>query len=796
MDFVHLRSHSDYSILEAIPKPQALIKKALDYHQKALALTNIGVMYGAYRFYDLANKIGVKPLIGLETYIKKEGDEGNKYKKIVLIAKNENGYRNLVKIASKGGIINGTFRSVINDFFLTDHHHGLIAISGGRDTIIGDTLLKDKYEIAMHEAVFYNYLFGDDFYLELQRHNLTEDEKIKDGIIRISEALNIKYVATNNIYYLDKDDAESHNLLLMIRDKETIMESLDEVKNLKLKTDEYYFKSTEEMIELFKDNPEAIENTNEIADKCSFEFDTSIKFPAISIPESSKAKTTFEYLQELTYKGLIKRYQKISGEINERANKELEIIGVKGIAEYFLIVADYCNTARRNGIRMSPARGSTAGSIVNYALGITNIDPLKYDLLFERFVNSKKDKFPDIDIDVDETKRDELFDYLKMKYGKSSVNKIVTFGKLSSISTIREIGRIFAINNEIIDKITSKIPLIYGQIPPLKYIIDQPDFVEIYQSKDKSIEILLKHTMKLEGTIGLTETHASGYIIIPDAFHDYIPIQKMAGNFGDEIITQYSHYDLEDLGILKNNILGLRALSIIDETIELIKHKQGFTIDIDSIDLNDKDTYHLFSEGKTFGVFQFESAGMQEILKKLKPNSLEELTAINTIYTFRSDLMEIIPEYIDRKYGRIRIEYLHPIMKESLENTYGIIIYQEQVMLLARDIAGFSLEIANDMRVAMGKLKHITIDEIKMLFIKGAANNEISEELASEIYQFIFKSIKNAINKSYMIANSYLAYQTAWLKANYYDEYMAAYMYYSKDNFELHDYYDILRKNI
>ena len=538
-----------------------------------------------------------------------------------------------------------------------------------------------------------------------------------------------------------------------------------------------YFKTKKEMIELFKDFPEAIENTIEIADKCNLEIETTRKMPQFDIPPESKAKNLDEYLEELTYQGLHKRYPEITDEIKKRADYELSVINQMGFPGYFLIVRDFIQAAKDRGIRVGPGRGSAVGSIVSYALDITALDPLPYKLLFERFLNPERVSMPDIDIDFADNKRDKVIEYVKKKYGEKSVAQIITFGKLSSKAVLKDVGRVLGIPHGEINEITSKIPSSMGKVMPLKDAVNLPELKHLKKNDNAKFSELINFSLTLEGKNRHSGVHAAGVVIAPGDVSDYVPVFKPAREMKNqviEILSQYSMKYLEKAGLLKMDFLGLRTLSIIDNALAMIEENHGVKVDIDNVDLKDEKTYQLLSEGHTLAVFQFESPGMQEYLKQLNPNTLDELVAMNALY--RPGPMSNIPEYIDRKYGRKNIEYLHPLMEKSLEDTYGIIVYQEQVMQLVQDLAGFTLGGADVLRRVMGKKNIEEMAKQKPIFIEGCKKNGIDAKTADKIFHLIETFANYGFNKSHALAYAYIAFQTAWLKVHYPEEFLAANM--------------------
>ncbi len=784
-EFVHLHNHSHYSIQDALPTVSELVDAAVKDNQKAIALTDHGVMFGIIEFYTLAKSKNIKPIIGFEAYIAngsrheknitKGPNRKRNYYHIILLAKDNQGYKNLVKLTSYAHTEGFYYRPRIDKELLEKYKDGLIATSACLGGVVSAHLADGNFDLAMAEAQYYKDLFGDDFYLEIQNHGLNKDPIILRDVPIIGEKLGIKVIATNDIHYMKKEHAIAHNILLNIRDASATEDT--DIYNLRYGTEEYYFKTQEEMSELFKDNQEALLNTIEIADKCNCEIDLkTLYMPEFPIPKESKATNLDEYLRELVYDGLYKKFGELSDTVKDRAEYELNTIINMKFPGYFLIVWDFIRAARELGVSVGPGRGSAAGSLVAYALGITNVDPLPYDLLFERFLNPERISMPDIDIDFADDRRDRVIDYVKRKYGENAVAQIVTFGKLSSRQVITDVGRVLSVDLKTVKNITSKIPVVRGKVKKVSEALEMADLQWLKESDDSKLKNLVEFSKVLENRNRNTGVHAAGVVIAPGEISDYVPLYQSAKTKAEtsEYITQYSMAELEKAGLVKMDFLGLRTLSIIDNSLAMIKANYDLDIDIDKIDFLDKKTYDLMGEGNTLGVFQFESPGMQEYLRRLKPQNLEEITAMNALY--RPGPMDNIPEFIDRKFERKPITYLHPIMEKALKTTYGIIVYQEQVMLLVQHIADFSLGQADILRRAMGKKKISEMDKMKPIFIEGAANKGISESLALEIFDLIYKFADYGFNKSHSLAYSYLAYQTAWLKANYPGEFLAANM--------------------
>ncbi|GAB1429568.1 DNA polymerase III subunit alpha [Ignavibacteria bacterium] len=779
-DYVHLHNHTHYSLLDAACTPEQLIQAAKNDGQSAIALTDHGVMFGCFEFYKKAKKAGIKPVLGCEAYVASAGRRDriatNKaagtmnYYHLVLLAKNDIGYRNLMKLTTLGHTEGYYYRPRIDRELLMRHHEGLVALSACLQGVVNAPLIKGNYDEARRSAIWYKELFGDDFYIELQDHGLPEDEAVLTYAPKLAAEIGIKLIVSNDCHYIRKDQATAHNVLQLIKETPPKGETLD-IHNLRYKKPAFYFKTQNEMKDLFKSFGNAIETTLEVAEKCNVELKSDLKMPVFPIPPESKAKDLDEYLSEITQKGLQERYPKLTKDIEDRANYELDVIKKMGYSGYFLIVQDFIAAARKKGVRVGPGRGSAAGSVVAYALRIIDVDPLKYDLLFERFLNPDRVSMPDIDVDFSDDKRNVVIEYVKEKYGNDSVAQIITFGTLSSRAALKDVGRVLGIQLSEINEITEKIPVVMGKVTPLADAFNLPDLRWLKETTDAKLKELMQLASNLEGMARNSSLHAAGVVIAPGDISEYVPLYKTPES---DVATQFTMKDLEDAGLLKMDFLGLRTLSIIDNTLEQIKRNHDKEIDLDAIDLEDRKVYELFGNGKTLAIFQFESEPMQDALRQLKPSSLEDLIAMNALY--RPGPMDNIPEFIARKQGRRSIEYLHPIMENALHKTYGIIVYQEQVMQLVRDIAGFSLAQADIMRRAMGKKDDQLMMKQKAQFVEGAISNGVEKKTAEEIFDLVLKFASYGFNKSHSCAYAYLAYQTAWLKVHYPAEFMAANM--------------------
>lgn len=780
-DFIHLHNHSHYSLQDAAATIEALIEATKRHNMHAVALTDHGVLFGAWQFYKKAKKEGIKPIIGMEAYIvidgtrfDKKGDEPDygvkkkHYNHLILLAKNLTGYKNLIKLTTIGHLEGFYYRPRIDFEVLQKHSEGLICTSACPAGPVSSALINNDYEKARRIAIQLKELFGDDFYLEIQNHGMEIEQPLLDGVPKLAKDLNCKIVGTNDVHYIEKEHAIPHNVLLCLGDKTGNVDYRD----LRYGTQEIYFKSADEMKEVLKKFKGAVENTLEIEEKINLEIvNDGHLFPQFPIPKNSNAKSLDEYFVQLAEERLQRRFKTISREVEDRFRYEIDVINKMGYAGYFLIVQDFINAAKQKGIPVGPGRGSAAGSLVAYALGITNVNPLDYNLLFERFLNPARKSMPDIDVDFADDQREEVIKYVKEKYGENSVSQIITFNRLSSKAVIRDVARVLKIPIPKVNEITKWIPSKFGRV----YTIDQalkevPELQWLNTTDDPVLQELLKYSRILEGMNRNASKHAAGVVITPGDVSDHVPLAIYGDD--DAIVTQFNMKDLEEVGLLKMDFLGLRTLSIIRDTIELVKKNRGITINIDEIPTDDPKTYELFSRGQTTAVFQFESAPMREYLKKLKPTSIADLSAMNALY--RPGPMEFIDDFIACKHGSKKITYLHPILEPILKETYGVIVYQEQVIQIANKVAGMTLAEADLLRRAMGKKDLKAMAEQKQKFIEGAKQNNIPEEISSEIFNVIDKFANYGFNKSHSVAYSIVAYQTAYLKTYYLEEFLAA----------------------
>lgn len=767
--FIHLHNHSDYSLLDGAAKIKPLVARAVKFGMPALALTDHGNLFGALEFYTAARKAGVKPIIGMEAYITtgdrrdRTAKKGSAANHITLLAENEDGYKNLIKLTSIGYIEGFYYKPRIDLEVLQEHCKGLIALSGCAKGIVGDLIYRDKPEAARDMAASLRDLLGKgNFFIEIMDHGLEIERKQMPELIKISKELEIPLVVTNDTHYLCREHHEAHDVLVCIQTGKT----LDDPNRLKFNTQELYFKSSEEMYAAFKDFEEALKLTVEIAERCNLDIDFSQNhLPAFPLPEGYSEN---ELLEKLAREGAQRRYSEVDEAIEKRLSYELDIIKRTGFPGYFLIVSDLVNQSRKMVIPVGPGRGSAAGSLVSYCLGITNIDPLKYHLLFERFLNPERISMPDIDIDFADRDRDRIIQYVKEKYGEDSVTQIITFGTLGAHAVVRDVGRVLGMPYEEADQIAKMIP------EELKMTLDKalrmrPDLAEMAE-KDPKIRKLIEISKALEGVNRHASTHAAGVVIAPGKLTDYLPLFRSPRR--DEITTQFDMSWVEKIGLLKIDILGLRTLTVIHDSLKTIEEQTGEKIDLDSLELNDPATFKVFTNGDTVGIFQFESPGMREYLRKLKPEVIGDIIAMNALY--RPGPMEMINDFISRKQGKVKVEYLHKILEPILKETYGVMVYQEQVMQIASEMGGFTLGAADQLRRAMGKKKKEVMEQQKEKFLAGAAKRGVSPNAAVLVYELMAKFAGYGFNKSHAAGYAILAYQTAWLKAHYPHQFMAA----------------------
>lgn len=773
MSFVHLHNHTHYSLLDGLTNLDDFIAKAKSQACPALAISDHGVMYGVIEFYKKCKKAGIKPIIGLEAYLAprsrfdKHTREDARNFHLLLLAKNNTGYQNLIKLTSKAHLEGFYYKPRIDWDLLKTHHEGLIACSACLGGEIPSLILAKKLDQAREKILAYNDLFGPgNFYLELQDHPELEGQvRLNEQLKIFSRELNIPLVVTNDIHYLDRKDDEAQDILLCLQSKKKI----DDPDRMKMiGRGDYSCRDPKELIAAFKDVPEAIANTLKIAEQCQVEIKLDeIHLPYFPVPENYDESS---YLSKLCQEGIERRFPGASpiklAEVQKRLEYELEVINKMGWPSYFLIVSDLVNWAKNHNIVVGPGRGSAAGSMVCYLSGITNLDPLEYELLFERFLNPDRISMPDIDLDFADTRRDEVIQYVAEKYGQENVSQIITFGTMAARMAIRDVGRVLDEPYDYCDKLAKMIPMNYKIKEALANL---EEVKEIYRT-DQRAKRILDFSQKLEGVSRHSSVHACGILVTKEPLTNYVPLQY-ASSSDQTVISQYSLHPVEDLGLLKIDFLGLKNLTIIESARRIVKNTRALELNIDELPMNDQETFALFQRAETTGVFQFESSGMKRYLRDLKPSEFEDIIAMVALY--RPGPMEWIPDFISGKHGR-RMTYLHPKLENILKKTYGVAVYQEQVMQISRELAGFSRGEADTLRKAMGKKIPELLAEQKEKFIQGCINNGLSKSLAEKIFSFVEPFAGYGFNRSHAACYALIAYQTAYFKAHYPAEFMAA----------------------
>ena len=772
MKFSHLHVHSHYSLLDGLPKIDALLDYVKELGMDAVAITDHGALYGAVEFYKKAKAKGVKPLIGAELYVAyermsdKRPNIDDKNYHLVLLVKNEQGYKNLVKLITKSHLEGFYYKPRVDEELLAEHSEGLIALSACLKGKVPRQIINGNLGGAEETALKYQKIFGQgNFYLEVQEHpNIPESQKANEGIIALAKKLNIPLVATNDSHYLRPEDAQAQDILMLINTGAKI----DDPERLTMKDEDFSMKTPSQMIEFCRDFPEAIENTQKIVAMCNFEFLLGeTKLPHFETPGGKSAD---DYLSELCEQGLIKKKAQVENEAiaQERLAEELGVIIQTGFASYFLIVQDFVNWAKENRIAVS-CRGSAAGSLVSYLLNISEVNPLKYDLLFERFLNKDRISMPDIDLDFADRRRDEVIAYVAQKYGPAHVAQIITFGTMAARAVIRDVGRAMAVPYSFCDQIAKMIPPKFNLAECLKKV---SEFKQLYES-DEQAKNLIDQALKLEGVARHASTHACGIVISKEPLSEIVPLQHPTQN-DENIVTQYEMHAIDDLGLLKMDLLGLKNLTIIEDTLAKIYVIRKEKLTLEQIPLDDKKTFKLLQEAKTTSVFQLESSGMKRYLKELKPTTLDDIAAMVALY--RPGPMELIPDYISRKHNKKTIEYIYPTLETVLKTTYGLPIFQEQIMQIARILAGFTLSEADILRKAIGKKIKELLQAQKQRFIEGCVKNNVSREIAEKVFSWIEPHASYSFNKSHAVVYATIAYQTAYLKTHYPLEFMASVM--------------------
>lgn len=798
--FCHLHLHTEYSLLDGSGKVDKIIKRAKELGMDSIAITDHGVMYGCVEFFKQAKANGIKPILGCEVYVAsksmniKHPDKENRTAHLVLLVKNEVGYENLMKIVSEASIKGFYYKPRVDHDFLRKYSEGIIALSACLGGEVQHYLMNDEYDKAKETALLYKDIFRDGFYLEIQNHGMDEQRKVNEYNIKLSKETGIPLVATNDVHYINKSDSKAHDILMCIQTGKTV----DDENRRRYPSDQFYLKSPDEMWDMFSYVPEALENTVKIAEECNYEYKFhESKLPKFPLPEGIDP---YEYLRDTCYKGLIERYDVFKPlvgkeysleEVNnladtsneakeyvDRLEYELGIIKQMGYVDYFLIVWDFIRFSYENGIPTGPGRGSAAGSIVAYTLGITKIDPIKYSLIFERFLNPERVSMPDIDSDFCYERRQEVIDYVVEKYGADNVSQIITFGTMAPRMCIRDVGRAMNYSYAEVDRISKMIPTMLG-ITIDKALEMNPELKEVYDNEER-VRNLIDISKNLEGLPRHSSTHAAGVVIASRPLVDYVPLQKNE----EMIVTQFGMTTLEELGLLKMDFLGLRTLTVMSDAVNMVKENRGISIDLDKIDFADKEVYKMIGEGKTAGVFQLESPGMTSFMKELKPDNLEDIIAGISLY--RPGPMAEIPKYIECKRNPDKVQYITPELESILNVTYGVMVYQEQVMEIVRKLAGYSLGRSDLVRRAMSKKKHKVMEEERKNFINGIVNekgeikvpgcirNGISAEAGNKIFDSMMDFASYAFNKSHAAAYAVVGYETAFLMRYYPVEYIAA----------------------
>ncbi|HWP97698.1 MAG TPA: DNA polymerase III subunit alpha [Syntrophomonadaceae bacterium] len=770
--FVHLHTHTEYSLLDGACRIKNVIKRAVELEMPALAITDHGVLYGVIDFYRQAKKQGIKPIIGCEVYVAprsrldREAHVDDNLAHLVLLCKDQEGYKNLVQLVSRAYLEGFYYKPRVDRELLEQYHSGLIAMSACLAGEIPRRLMEGNFYEARQIALYYDKLFGrGNFYLELQDHGLEEDKKVCRELCALSEETGIPLVASNDFHYINRSDATVHDVLLCIQTGTVV----NDEKRMRFSGSEFYMKSEEEMGQLFPQHPQAIRNTLEIARACNLEFTFGeFHLPAYDLPSGFSPE---DYLARLARERFPSKYGEDDQVARERLEYELRVIKQMGFAGYFLIVQDLVNWAREHRVPVGPGRGSAAGSLVSYVLGITNIDPLRYGLLFERFLNPERVSMPDIDIDFCFEKRDQIIEYIIEKYGSDRVAQIITFGTMAARAAIRDVGRALDIPYGDVDRIAKMIPAELGVTIDRALEISS-DLVQACE-RDYDTRRIIDLARAIEGMPRHASIHAAGVVIGKQDLSSLLPLQRTSDG---HVVTQFTKEIVEDIGLLKMDILGLRTLTVIDRAVEIIEKTRGVSLDIDQMSLDDTDVYHLLSQGDTIGVFQLESDGMRRILCELKPNCFEDVIAVNALYRPGPLGSGMVEDFINCKQGRQEIEYLHPLLHDALKETYGVILYQEQVMKVASELADFTMGEADVLRRAMGKKKAAEIIAQRDKFVAGAGKHNIARDVASHIFDLMESFAGYGFNKSHAAAYALISYQTAYLKAHYPVEYMCAFL--------------------
>ncbi|MDR1159996.1 MAG: DNA polymerase III subunit alpha [Syntrophomonadaceae bacterium] len=770
--FVHLHTHTEYSLLDGASRINKLVDKARELDMPAVAITDHGVLYGAIDFYKAAKRCGIKPIIGCEVYVAprsrfdKEARIDDAMYHLILLCKNQEGYRNLIQLVSRSFLEGFYYKPRVDRQLLEEYHQGLIALSACIAGEVPQKLLTGDYAGALETASYYENLFGhDNYYLELQDHHIPEEKTAYEGLVKISRELGIPLVASNDIHYLNAADAEVHDILLCIQTGSVVTDE----KRMRFPGNHFYMKSRAEMEELFPDAWEALDNTLKIAEQCNVEFNfEEFLLPQFIVPSGQDPEIYFKDLVYLRYQ---EKYPDDEIESRQRLEYEMKIIIEMGFAGYFLIVADLISWARKNQIPVGPGRGSAAGSLVSYVLGITSLDPLKYGLIFERFLNPERVSLPDIDVDFCFVNRDRIINYIVEKYGAENVAQIITFGTMAARAAIKDVGRALDVSYAIVDRIAKMIPAAIG-VTIDRALEAVPDLIRAYET-DYQTKRIIDIAKAIEGMPRHASMHAAGVVIGSEELQRVLPLQKTSDG---HVITQYTKETVEEIGLLKMDILGLRTLTVLNNAVDIIARTKGIKVDLDNLKLDDKKVYDLLSSGKTVGVFQLESDGLRRILAEMKPNRFEDIVAVIALYRPGPLGSGMVEDFINRKQGRQPIEYLHPSLENILQETYGVILYQEQVMQIAGQIAGFTMGEADGLRRAMGKKKPQEIIAQRDHFISGARKHQVNADIAGRLFDLMESFAGYGFNKSHSAAYALISFQTAYLKAYFPTEYMCAFL--------------------
>jgi len=771
--FVHLHNHSDYSLLDGACRLDRLVDRAKGLGMPAIALTDHGNLFGTVEFYEMAKAAGLKPIIGCEVYVAhgsrldktRSADGKGAYDHLVLLARNRDGYKNLMRLSSAGYLEGFHYKPRIDKDILSRHAEGLLCLSACLRGEVPQLVLAGNLDGAEKAAAWYRDLFGAEFYyLEIQDHGIPEERTVAEGLIDLGKRMGIPVVATNDCHYLAREDAEAHEVLLCIQTGKTMQDK----DRFRFATDQVYVKSAEEMEALFQGAPDAIRNSLEVAEKCDLTLDTErVQLPEFPLPpEFHEAEG---YLRSLAHEGLARRYGTILPEMEQRLTYELDTICQVGYARYFLIVRDFIEFARGNGIGVGPGRGSAAGSLVSYVLGITDIDPLKFNLLFERFLNPERISMPDIDIDFDYENRGRVIDYVLEKYGRENVTQIITFGTMAARAVVRDVGRALGMSYADQDRVAKLIPGELGMT--LTRALEIVPELRSLTQLDETMAKLIRCSLALEGLARHASTHAAGVLIAPGRLSDYVPVYRSSKG---DVTTQFDMTSLEKIGLLKMDFLGLRTLTVLEDAARLASEGVGSPIDLKVIPLDDAATYALLSKAQTIGVFQLESSGMRELLRKVMPDTFEDIIAINALFRPGPIQSGMLDDFAKRKHGKQKVTYMHPALEPILSNTHGVIAYQDQVMQIANRLAGFSLAQGDLLRRAMGKKKPDEMARMKQTFVEGCGKNQVPKRKAEEIFDLVEKFAGYGFPRAHSAAYALLSYQCAYLKAHYPAAYIAA----------------------